>query len=81
MSSYIVDTSIVVQRLIRDTHTEQTKRLFKGLGDSDELMIPEFCLLECTNVLWKQVRFQGMPAATARSLVKDLLQLPLSMQV
>lgn len=31
MSEYIVDASIVIQRLIRDTHTEQTIQLFKVL--------------------------------------------------
>lgn len=40
--------------------------------------MPEFCLLECTNVLWKQVRFQGMPVVQAQALVGHLRKLPLT---
>ncbi|MAS37002.1 MAG: twitching motility protein PilT [Anaerolineaceae bacterium] len=78
MSSYIVDTSVVIQRLIRDTQTEHARALFSGLVDDDGLIVPEFCLLECTNVLWKQVRFQGMTSTTADLLINDLTNLPLT---
>lgn len=77
MSDYIVDASVVIQRLIRDSYTEQTRVLFSQLTEADNLIVPEFCLLECTNVLWKQVRFQGMPQSQAESLVSDLGALPL----
>jgi len=77
MSSYVVDTSIVIQFLIRDAHTTETRNLFQKLGKGDELIIPEFCILECTNVLWKHVRFQGMPQSNAEALTEDLLRLPL----
>ncbi|MEP0915909.1 type II toxin-antitoxin system VapC family toxin [Leptolyngbya sp. DQ-M1] len=58
---YVVDTSIVVQRFIVDRFTPQVRILFSQLQIEVALVIPEFCLLECTNVFWKQVRFQGMP--------------------
>ena len=77
MSDYIVDASVVIQRLIRDTYTEQTRALFSQLTEADNLIVPEFCLLECTNVLWKQVRFQGMAQSQAELLVNDLAALPL----
>jgi hypothetical protein len=51
--------------------------LFSQLTEADNLIVPEFCLLECTNVLWKQVRFQGMAQSQAESLVSDLGALPL----
>jgi predicted nucleic acid-binding protein len=78
MSSYVVDASVVIQRLIRFTYTENARALFSQLADSDKLVVPEFCLLECTNVLWKYVRFQGMGESTADSLVDDLIGLPIT---
>lgn len=78
MTAYVVDASIVIQRLIMDTHTSAVKMLFEGLADSkDELWVPEFCLLECANVLWKQVRFSGLPDDQALRLIRDLVVLPL----
>lgn len=76
MATYIVDASVVVQYAITQTHTAAVRgliaRLYQGI---DRLIIPEFCLLECTNVLWKEVRFQGLPADQADALVKELLSL------
>jgi predicted nucleic acid-binding protein len=78
MSQYIVDASIVVQLVVEDTHTAETKVLFKGIESGDRLIIPEFCLLECTNVLWKQVRFNNVLPATAAGHAKDLQALDLT---
>ena len=78
MTAYVVDASVVIQRLITDTHSSHVKVLFSGLANSkDELWIPEFCLLECANVLWKQVRFSGLPDDQAVQLIQDLVALPL----
>jgi predicted nucleic acid-binding protein len=78
VTAYVVDASVVIQRLITDTHSSPVKVLFSGLADSqDELWIPEFCLLECANVLWKQVRFSGLPDDQADQLIRDLVALPL----
>jgi predicted nucleic acid-binding protein len=74
---YVVDTSIVIQRLIVEEHTPQVRRLFAQMAQGLVIVVPEFCLLECANVLWKQVRFQGMPQQTAEHLLNELLALPL----
>jgi predicted nucleic acid-binding protein len=76
-ATYVVDTSVVIQRFIADSYTDQTKALFSGLQQSDELWIPEFCLIECANVFWKRVRFSNMPQAQAEQLTIDLIALPL----
>ena len=78
MTDYIVDASIVIQELIQDTYSVQARALFEGLTRADRLHVPEFCLLECTNVLWKQVRFHGMPQSEAERLSTDLVGLPLT---
>ena len=76
MVEYIIDASIIVQELIEEQYTQEVRRLFAGLADEDQLYIPVICLVECTNVLWKQVRFQSMPESEAEILLKQLLNLP-----
>ncbi len=75
---YVVDASVVIQRLIRDTYTPHVRALFNGLDNLTQIHVPEFCLLECANVLWKEVRFRGMPHTTAKLLIADLKVLPLN---
>ena len=81
MSDYIVDASVVIQHLIADTHTAHVDALFDTVGKTVTLYVPEFCLLECTNVLWKQVRFQGMSPSQAEQLVTDLMALALRVRI
>ena len=75
---YVVDANIVIQRLIVEQDTPQVKILFNQMISGTALVVPEFCRLECTNVLWKQVRFQGMPADVAEGLLVQLIALPLT---
>lgn len=77
MTTYFVDASVVIERLIRGPYTAHAQALFRQALAGDQFFVPEFCLLECTNVLWKQVRFQGMPAGQAKQLLRDLRALPL----
>ncbi len=76
--TYIVDASVIVQRLIRDSETPHVRTLFRLMGDRQvELWVPEFCLAECANVLWKAVRFRGMSPQQAETLSRDLTAAPL----
>jgi predicted nucleic acid-binding protein len=75
--AYIVDATVVIQRLIRETHTNHAIALFKQVKPPDELCIPDFCKVECVNVIWKQVRFHGMQQSQAEQLINDLTGLPL----
>jgi len=77
MPNYVVDASVVMNYLITDTFTAQAQAFFNSITAADTLIVPEFCLLECTNVIWKQVRFHGMPLHQANLLVDDLGLLPL----
>ncbi len=61
MSSCIIDASVVIEYLVIGEHTARTGQfIVRQIDDSTPLYIPEFCLLECANVLWKRVRFSGM---------------------
>lgn len=75
---YVVYANIVIQRLIVEQDTPEVKVLFDQMLLGTELIVPEFCRIECTNVLWKQVRFQGMPADVAEGLLAQLIALPLT---
>jgi len=77
MADYIVDASVVIQRLVQQPFTLNTTAMFNQITANDRLIVPEFCLIECTNVIWKQVRFFGMQQPQAEQLVKDLRALPL----
>lgn len=55
--------------------TANAKAFFNQVAPQDRLIVPEFCLMECANVLWKQVRFQGMLQADAEVLLRDLYRL------
>ena len=50
MVSYVVDASVVVQYAITQAYTPEARvlvaRMYQG-----QLYVPEFCLLECVNVL------------------------------
>ncbi|MDX1994570.1 MAG: type II toxin-antitoxin system VapC family toxin [bacterium] len=72
MANYIVDASIVIEYLITGVYTSNVRAFFNQVGVQDRLIVPEFCLLECTNVIWKQVRFNGMPRDNAEGLLKVL---------
>lgn len=80
MSAYVVDTSVVIQYAIAQTHTAEARVLVAQMYQGDTLYIPEFCLLECTNVLWKEVRFHRLPQANAEQIVQELLRLPFEIE-
>jgi len=45
------------------------------MHQGDRLYIPEFCTSECVKVLWKNVRFQGLPQTDAEQFIDELLAL------
>ena len=72
MTRYLVDTSAIIQVFVSEPHTANARAMVSGLSDGDELILPEFCLLECVNVLWKHVRFHGISESEAETLVAEL---------
>lgn len=72
---YVVDTSVVSHYFDADTYNTEAGVLLAGMERGDLLYIPEFCLIESTNVIWKRVRFRGLPQTEAENLISDLLAL------
>ncbi|MCB9452418.1 MAG: type II toxin-antitoxin system VapC family toxin [Anaerolineaceae bacterium] len=77
MANYIVDASVVIEYLITGPYTPNVQAFFNQITSADRLTVPEFCLLECTNVIWKQVRFSGMSRGDAEELLRVLRTLKL----
>jgi predicted nucleic acid-binding protein len=72
MADYVIDASIVIEYLITGAYTANAQAFFNQVTAADRLVVPEFCLLECANVVWKQVRFSGMSRSDAQDLVRVL---------
>lgn len=78
--SYIIDASALIQAFIQDTDSAHAKVLLhRAINDPTlTLHVPEFCLLECTNILWKQMAFHGSPRTSVQALLSALLAAPLT---
>jgi predicted nucleic acid-binding protein len=76
---WIIDPSVLIQFYIVDTFSLRVRTLMGGLSKSppDQFYIPEFGLLECTNILWKHVRFSGLSIDHAKQSIQQLRDLPL----
>jgi predicted nucleic acid-binding protein len=74
---YVVDVSVIMSLLLTETYTSNAIAFFEQSAPPVQLCIPDFCKAECVNVLWKQVRFQGMAESVAEGLIADLMALPL----
>lgn len=79
--SYVIDASVVIQAYVSDTYSQSALALFEGLLAADPigLLAPEFCLLECANILWKRARFHGLTHTQLATSLDDLLSTPLTL--
>ncbi len=83
VQNFIVDTSVLIQAFIRDQDTARARTLLRGVFDPNDptvIHVPEFCLLECTNILWKRVRFQSSSLGAMQRALNALLATPLTVQ-
>lgn len=75
-TAYVVDASVVIKYFLTEPYTPEVRILVAGISHGDELYIPEFCSIECVNVLWSNVRFRGLSQTDAEQFVIDMLDLP-----
>ncbi len=80
---FVIDPSVLIQAYVREPDTDNVLAMLDGLKQpaSVTLHAPEFCVVECTNILWRHVRFQGMPIDRAQKAVKALTDLPLTVHL
>jgi len=79
MPNYVVDTSIVADVLITGSFTAHAEALILSVSRTTSLLVPEFCVVECINVLWKRVRAGELTQEEAEQLADDLKILPLTL--
>ena len=68
MAGYVVDASVLVEYLVTGPQARHARGFLQRLSESDIVTVPDFCLTECTNAIWKQHRFHGMPEELAIQL-------------
>ena len=76
---FVIDASVVVQGFIEDSESLRVISLLKNLADpiTLKLHIPDFCLVECTNIFWKRISFHGKPFVDAQEALNRLMTTPL----
>lgn len=81
--SYVIDTTILMQGILEEAETKRVQTLLYLAAQSDNIVlhVPEFALIECVNVLWKQVRFQGETSENARLMLRNLRAFPLEIHI
>jgi predicted nucleic acid-binding protein len=78
MAKFVLDASGIIEFLIPGPWTIDIRAFIDKLTADDQVFVPEFCLLECTNVIWKHTRFNGMPQAVAEDVLNVLQSMPLA---
>ena len=56
MSLYVVDASVAIKLYVPEIHSDRAIRFF---SDEHELIVPEFMLAECANIVWKKSALLG----------------------
>lgn len=77
---YVIDASAAIKLFIVDSLSEQAFALFELLTRDPSVVfyVPDLFFIECTNVLWKYVRWGGLNIDAARANLADLVALGLN---
>lgn len=80
ITQYVIDTSALIQGFIQDSYSLRLATLMHRItvANTVRLHVPEFCLVECANVIWKRVRFHNETPENARRILADLRAFPLA---
>ncbi len=74
MTTFVVDTSVVVKWFVPEVHSEHAQRLLEA---DHALHAPSLLTSEFTNVLWKRVESAKLTPVEAHELLEDFLRLPI----
>ena len=74
----VVDASVAIKVLLQEELSDRALELFAQLAGSPpaRFCVPDHFFIECSNVLWKYVRFHGYDREIALESLIDLGQLP-----
>jgi predicted nucleic acid-binding protein len=77
---FVIDTSILIQGFVREPNTAHVRSLLQETiipEPTVALYVPEFCVLECANILWKRVVLYKKPIVETEQALGNLLAFPL----
>lgn len=75
MNGLVIDASAITEILLGDEHAD---KLHTFLHDRNRrLLVPDFCLLECSNAIWKAVRSDRLTREDSLSAMSCLHRFPL----
>lgn len=79
-SGYVIDASCALKLFIEDRLSERAYALFEQITGEAQIIfhVPDLFFIECTNVLWKYVRWGGLSIDVARENLADLARLGLA---
>ncbi|MDZ4771151.1 MAG: type II toxin-antitoxin system VapC family toxin [Chloroflexota bacterium] len=77
MPNYVIDATVVIETVLVEAYTAHVDRFFDSITNDDRLIVPEFCLLECTNVLWKRIRAGQITRSEGEDMLSALRGLKL----
>lgn len=75
MSPYVLDASVVIKWFVPEELSAEARRWRKAKGS---LHVPDFFVVEMTNILWKKVLRSELTRDDADAIVTTLLELPLT---
>jgi predicted nucleic acid-binding protein len=78
-SEWVVDASVALPLFINGPQSEAAHTFFARLADDPptRLHVPDLFYIEVANVLWKYVRWHGLPQAQAQEYLRQLGRLAL----
>ncbi|MHB9132655.1 MAG: type II toxin-antitoxin system VapC family toxin [Armatimonadota bacterium] len=71
----VVDASVAIKLLLLEDYTSEVQAYFLRMADDVTASAPDLLLIECSNILWRQVRFNGYDTTQAQCDQRDLLAL------
>ena len=71
----VADASVVIKLFLLEEFTSQVQSFFLTLDNKQAIYAPDLLPIECSNILWRHVRFQGYPFEQAVRDQVDLLKL------
>ena len=75
MSLYVVDASVAIKLYVPEVHSDRAIRFF---SDKHELIVPEFMLAECANIIWKKSSLLGeLTEVESKAIINAVQDLPL----
>ncbi len=77
MTGLVIDASAIIELLLDDERSDKLYEFLQERHEEERWVAPEFCLLECTNAIWKCVRKARLTEEESRSVMTSLHNFPL----